>query len=101
MAASRTVLVSNVALEATETTLADFFRFCGPLESVTLKAGATDEAQTARVVFEADAGARTALLLSNAVVLGKPIAVVEAVGVAGECVGSGVPGAAGAGANAV
>ncbi|KAL6075905.1 Actin cytoskeleton protein [Balamuthia mandrillaris] len=73
----KAVLVQNISPNATEKTVTDFFSFCGKITSLKLT---VDEEGTkhALVVFESEAAAKTALLLSNALIVDRPITVVPA-----------------------
>jgi len=72
---SRAVFVSNISPNATEKTVSDFFSFCGRITRLSLKSvdGGSHEAV---VVFETDSAAKTALLLTNALIVDRPITVV-------------------------
>eukprot|EP01113_Clastostelium_recurvatum_P013670 TRINITY_DN172_c0_g1_i3.p1 TRINITY_DN172_c0_g1~~TRINITY_DN172_c0_g1_i3.p1 ORF type:complete len:289 (-),score=106.05 TRINITY_DN172_c0_g1_i3:633-1499(-) len=73
----RSVFVSNISPSATEKTVSDFFSFCGRITRLTLKRDpSADGAQEAVVVFETDSAAKTALLLTNALIVDRPITVV-------------------------
>jgi len=74
----RAVFVSNISPNATEKTVSDFFSFCGRITRLNLRREATsaDGAQEAVVVFETDSAAKTALLLTNALIVDRPITVV-------------------------
>jgi len=76
---TRAVFVSNISPNATEKTVSDFFSFCGRITSLTLRreANSVDAAQEAIVVFETDSAAKTALLLTNALIVDRPITVVS------------------------
>jgi len=69
------VRVTNVALEATQATIADFFSFCGRIAHLNLQPSSDKQTQEAQVQFETASAARTALLLSHAVIVDKPIVV--------------------------
>lgn len=72
----RAVLVENLSPSITSKTLNDFFFLCGPIQSITLsepKDG--EESLTAVVVFEESSAAGTAVLLTNAVLVGRTITV--------------------------
>eukprot|EP01112_Ceratiomyxa_fruticulosa_P022506 TRINITY_DN825_c0_g1_i2.p1 TRINITY_DN825_c0_g1~~TRINITY_DN825_c0_g1_i2.p1 ORF type:complete len:338 (+),score=108.90 TRINITY_DN825_c0_g1_i2:151-1014(+) len=74
----RGVFVTNISPSANEKTVSDFFSFCGRIVNLTLRksSGSTDGAQEATVVFETDSAAKTALLLTNALIVDRPINVV-------------------------
>jgi len=74
---SRAVFVSNISPAATEKTVSDFFSFCGRIIKLTLRREALDGSQEAIVVFETDSAAKTALLLTNALIVDRPITVVS------------------------
>lgn len=74
---TRAVFVSNISPNATEKTVSDFFSFCGRIVRLNLRKSATnDGAQEAVVVFETDSAAKTALLLTNALIVDRPITVI-------------------------
>jgi len=75
----RGVFVTNISPSANEKTVSDFFSFCGRIVSLTLRktSGSTDGGvQDATVIFETDSAAKTALLLTNALIVDRPINVV-------------------------
>eukprot|EP00761_Pharyngomonas_kirbyi_P011359 gb/GECH01011384.1/.p1 GENE.gb/GECH01011384.1/~~gb/GECH01011384.1/.p1 ORF type:complete len:321 (+),score=85.51 gb/GECH01011384.1/:1-963(+) len=74
----RAVYVSNISGSTSEKEVQDFFSFCGGLERVVQAedpVASGEGKQFAVVVFEEEAAASTALLLSNAVIGDVPIAV--------------------------
>jgi len=71
----RAVFVTNISPNATEKTVSDFFSFCGRITRLTLRS-VEGGAQEAAVVFETDSAAKTALLLTNALIVDRPITVV-------------------------
>jgi len=71
----RAVFVTNISPNATEKTVSDFFSFCGRITRLTLRSS-TEGSQEAIVVFESDSAAKTALLLTNALIVDRPITVV-------------------------
>lgn len=74
---TKAVFVANISPNATEKTVSDFFSFCGRITKLTLrKEPAGDGSQEAVVVFETDSAAKTALLLTNALIVDRPITVV-------------------------
>jgi RNA recognition motif-containing protein len=75
---TRAVFVSNISPNATEKTVSDFFSFCGRITKLTLRKEAIsqDGSQEAIVIFETDSAAKTALLLTNALIVDRPITVV-------------------------
>jgi len=75
MAEDRAVFVTNISPNATEKTVSDFFSFCGRITRLSLRS-AEGSAQEAVVEFETDSAAKTALLLTNALIVDRPITVV-------------------------
>jgi len=74
---TRAVFVANISPNATEKTVSDFFSFCGRITKLTLrKEPNADGSQEAVVIFETDSAAKTALLLTNALIVDRPITVV-------------------------
>lgn len=73
---TKTVLVTNVSPNATEKTVSDFFSFCGKITKLYLKQDEGRPTKTAVVQFETESAAKTALLLSNALIVDLPISVV-------------------------
>jgi len=74
---TKAVFVANISPNATEKTVSDFFSFCGRIIKLTLrKEVAGDGSQEAIVIFETDSAAKTALLLTNALIVDRPITVV-------------------------
>jgi len=75
---TRAVFVSNISPNATEKTVSDFFSFCGKITKLTLRREITsqDGSQEAIVIFETDSASKTALLLTNALIVDRPITVV-------------------------
>jgi predicted RND superfamily exporter protein len=74
---TRAVFVANISPNATEKTVSDFFSFCGRITKLTLrKEASADGSQEAIVIFETDSAAKTALLLTNALIVDRPITVV-------------------------
>jgi len=68
------VVVRNLGANVAEKTLADFFSFCGKIDKLSIiRQG---EHAVALVTFDTEAAAKTALLLTNAVVGNNPIIVV-------------------------
>jgi len=70
------VLVTNISANSNEKTVSDFFSFCGKISKLYMKKE-NDESFSAVVEFESESAAKTALLLSNALIGDKPITVVE------------------------
>lgn len=74
---SRSVLVTNISPSATNKTVADFFAFCGNISSLTMRNqnGSTENVQEAVIEFSQEAATKTALLLTNALIIDRPITV--------------------------
>lgn len=72
--ASRSVLVTNISPRANEKTVTDFFSFCGKVTNLTLRSH--PEGSDAIVTFETEGAAKTALLLTSALIVDRPITVV-------------------------
>jgi len=70
----KAVLVTNISPNATEKTVSDFFSFCGKINLLKLQRE-EDNSQRATVVFDTESAAKTALLLTNALIVDRPIAV--------------------------
>eukprot|EP00741_Cyanophora_paradoxa_P017312 tig00020961_g16722.t1 len=70
------VLVTNLSPAATEKVLSDFFSFCGKLVSINFLPNEGQETLKAVVAFEKGSEAQTALLLTNAQLVDRPIQVV-------------------------
>jgi len=79
----RAVFVTNISPNATEKTVSDFFSFCGRITRLNLR-GITEGSLEAVVIFESESAAKTALLLTNALIVDRPITVVPHFPVAGE-----------------
>lgn len=71
--ASHSVLVTNLSPQADEKTISDFFSFCGKIEKFYVKKG--ENTNTAVICFETESAAKTALLLTNALIADQPIEV--------------------------
>jgi len=69
-----TVYVTNISTSANEKTVSEFFAFCGKIIHVKLNTYA--HGSEAIVVFETEAAAKTALLLTNALIADRPITVI-------------------------
>lgn len=71
------VFVSNISPNAADKTVSDFFSFCGEIKSLVLRrtAGQADGTQEAIVTFESSAAAKTAQLLTNALIVDRAITV--------------------------
>jgi len=74
---SRSVLVTNISPSATNKTVADFFAFCGNISGLTMRtqSGSTENVQEAVIEFSQEAATKTALLLTNALIIDRPITV--------------------------
>eukprot|EP01088_Endostelium_zonatum_P014309 TRINITY_DN3092_c0_g1_i1.p1 TRINITY_DN3092_c0_g1~~TRINITY_DN3092_c0_g1_i1.p1 ORF type:complete len:350 (-),score=97.48 TRINITY_DN3092_c0_g1_i1:68-1117(-) len=74
---SRSVLVTNISPSATNKTVADFFAFCGNISGLTMRTqnGSTENVQEAVIEFSQEAATKTALLLTNALIIDRPITV--------------------------
>jgi len=68
------VFVSNISPSASEKTVTDFFSFCGKINSLSLRT-LDNGVKEAIVEFGSDAAAKTALLLTNALIVDRPITV--------------------------
>lgn len=74
---SRSVFVSNISQNAVEKAVSDFFSFCGKITRLVLRpASSADGSQEAIVTFETESAAKTALLLTNALIVDRPITVI-------------------------
>ncbi|KYQ94310.1 RNA-binding region RNP-1 domain-containing protein [Tieghemostelium lacteum] len=71
-----TVFVSNISLKANSKSVSDFFSFCGKIVNLVLRNDQTGSSQESLVMFETDSAAKTALLLTNALIVDKVITVV-------------------------
>ncbi|EGG21513.1 RNA-binding region RNP-1 domain-containing protein [Cavenderia fasciculata] len=71
------VYVTNISLKATQKTVSDFFSFCGKINELSLQVDSTGQGQEAVVVFDSESAAKTALLLTNALIVDKVITVVQ------------------------
>eukprot|EP01132_Coremiostelium_polycephalum_P007636 gene7636-9393_t len=69
------VYVTGISPKATNKIVSDFFAFCGRITELRLRNDATGTTQEAIVVFESEAAAKTALLLSNALIVDRSIKV--------------------------
>jgi len=72
---SRSVFVTNISPAATEKTVSDFFSFCGKIVQLFLKKEEQKDTHSAIIQFETESAAKTALLLSNALIVDRPITV--------------------------
>jgi len=73
---SKAVIVSNISPSANEKTVSDFFSFCGKISKLFLTKTEGSDTSVAVVQFETDSAAKTALLLTNALIIDRPITVV-------------------------
>lgn len=71
---SKCVQVSNISPNANEKTVSDFFSFCGKITKLYLKKE-EQGTQSAVVQFETESASKTALLLTNALIVDRPIIV--------------------------
>jgi len=70
------VFVTNISPSADQGTVNDFFSFCGKITSLSLAATeGGDGAQESVVTFESESAAKTALLLTNAMIVDRAIKV--------------------------
>jgi hypothetical protein len=72
---STSVHVTNISSSASEKTVSDFFSFCGKIDKLFLKKE-ENGTSSAVVQFETESAAKTALLLTNALIVDRPITVV-------------------------
>jgi len=73
--ASKSVHVANISPKANEKTVSDFFSFCGKISKLFLNTS-NPEVSSAVVQFDTESAAKTALLLTNALIVDRPIVVV-------------------------
>jgi len=71
----RSVLVTNISPSANEKTVSDFFSFCGKINQLYLKKEEGKDTSAAVIQFETESAAKTALLLTNALIVDRPITV--------------------------
>jgi len=71
----RSVLVTNISPSANEKTVSDFFSFCGKISQLFLKKEEGKDTSSAVIQFETESAAKTALLLTNALIVDRPITV--------------------------
>jgi len=71
------VEVQNISPNATEKTVSDFFSFCGKISNLYMDKDVSKGTFRAVVQFETEAAARTALLLTNALIVDRPITVLS------------------------
>jgi len=81
-AINRTVLVTNISPQATNKTVSDFFAFCGTISSLTMRIqpNSAEKVQEAIIEFSQEAATKTALLLTNALIIDRPINVARYTG---------------------
>lgn len=70
------VQVNNISPNANEKTVSDFFSFCGKINKLYLDKEEGKDSSRAVVEFETESAAKTALLLTNALIVDRPITVV-------------------------
>ncbi|KAF9212932.1 hypothetical protein BGZ59_006132 [Podila verticillata] len=68
------VFVSNISAAASEKTVKDFFQFCGKIQEFELQKEG-DDRQVALVLFERESAAKTACMLTNAMIVDSQISV--------------------------
>jgi len=73
---NKAVRVSNISPSANEKTVSDFFSFCGKINKLFLTKVENADTSVAVVQFETESAAKTALLLTNALIIDRPITVV-------------------------
>jgi len=71
----RSVTVTNISPSANEKTVSDFFSFCGKITKLFLKKEEGKDTSAAIIQFETESAAKTALLLTNALIVDRPITV--------------------------
>jgi len=62
------VVVSHISSESSEKTILDFFQFCGKIKEFELAKDDDEKHQIALIHFERESAAKTAVLLSNALI---------------------------------
>ncbi|KAF9580216.1 hypothetical protein BGW38_003234 [Lunasporangiospora selenospora] len=67
------ISVTNISASASEKTVKDFFLFCGKIQEFELQK--EDDRQVALVLFERESAAKTACMLTNAMIVDSQIAV--------------------------
>ncbi|CAI2172891.1 8961_t:CDS:2 [Funneliformis geosporum] len=75
---SKRVIVTDISEKASEKTVKDFFLFCGKIKEFELIKEESSDKQIAYVMFEKDTAAKTALMLTNAVICDSQITVKSA-----------------------
>jgi len=73
----KSVVVTNISPSANEKTVSDFFSFCGKIGKLYLKKEEGKETNAAVIQFETESAAKTALLLTNALIVDRPITVTQ------------------------
>jgi len=71
----RSVLVTNISPSANEKVVSDFFSFCGKINQLFLKNEEGKDTSSAVIQFDTESAAKTALLLTNALIVDRPITV--------------------------
>jgi len=69
------VIVTNISPSANEKTVSDFFSFCGKITKLYLDKEEGKDTYKAVVEFESESASKTALLLTNALIVDRPILV--------------------------
>jgi RNA recognition motif-containing protein len=82
---SKKVIVTDISDKASEKTVKDFFLFCGKIKEFELIKEESSDKQIAYVTFERDTAAKTALMLTNAVIGDSQITVKSADDASGGC----------------
>ncbi|TPX49984.1 hypothetical protein SeLEV6574_g01146 [Synchytrium endobioticum] len=67
--------ITQISPQAPEKTIRDFFVFCGKISNLDLKQSDDRQDQECLILFEKESAARTATMLTNAMILGRPIKV--------------------------
>lgn len=75
---SKKVIVTDISEKASEKTVKDFFLFCGKIKEFELIKEESSDKQIAYITFEKDTAAKTALMLTNAVICDSQITVKSA-----------------------
>jgi RNA recognition motif-containing protein len=73
----KSVIVTNISPSANEKTVSDFFSFCGKINKLYLKREEGKDTSSAVIQFETESAAKTALLLTNALIVDRPITVTQ------------------------
>lgn len=69
------VIVSNISSQATEKIVKDFFLFCGNIKAFEMQNADDGQSKVALVLFERESAAKTAAVLSNALIVDSQITV--------------------------